>query len=82
METALKPFKEFMQDFVGWLLGPGKLVIAAAWLVVGFKMVLGMEKGGIAGFIVVALIGLAIVNATSILNALGIDVTKLVTPKD
>jgi len=74
VETALQPFKEFMQGFVNWLMGPGKLAIAAAWLVVGFKMVLGMERGGIAGFVIVALIGLAIANADDILHALGIDV--------
>jgi|GEM_PF-2804345 hypothetical protein len=75
---ALRPFEEFMAGVVRWLLGPGRLIIALAWLVVGFKVVLGMERGGAGGFVFVALVGLAIVYAPSILGMLGIDVNQWV----
>jgi hypothetical protein len=75
---ALKPFETFMKGLVNWLLGPGRLVIALAWLVVGFKVVLGMERSGAAGFIFVALVGLAIVYAPNILSMLGINVGQWV----
>lgn len=71
---ALSPFEQFLRGIVSWLLGPGRLVIALAWLVVGFKVVMGMERGGIGGFIFVALVGLAIVNAPRILALLGIQI--------
>lgn len=75
---ALSPFEQFMRGLVQWLLGPGKLLIALAWLVVGFKVVLGMERAGAGGFIFVALVGLAIVYAPNILSMLGIDVSQYV----
>jgi hypothetical protein len=75
---ALSPFQEFLKGIVKWLLGPGRLVIALAWLVVGFKVVLGMERGGAGGFVFVALVGLAIVYAPSILSTLGIDVNQYI----
>lgn len=75
---ALRPFEEFMKGVVNWLLGPGRLIIALAWLIVGFKVVLGMERGGAGGFVFVALVGLAIVYAPSILGMLGIDIGQWV----
>jgi|DewCreStandDraft_2_1066082.scaffolds.fasta_scaffold01037_26 hypothetical protein len=78
VEQALSPFEQFMRGLVQWLLGPGKLLIALAWLVVGFKVVLGMERAGAGGFIFVALVGLAIVYAPNILSMLGIDVSRYV----
>lgn len=76
---ALRPFEEFMKGVVNWLLGPGRLIIALAWLIVGFKVVLGMERGGAGGFVFVALVGLAIVYAPSILGMLGIDINQWVS---
>ncbi len=76
---ALSPFEEFLKGVVRWLLGPGKLLIALAWLVVGFKVVLGMERSGAGGFVFVALVGLAIVYAPDILRMLGIDIGEWVT---
>lgn len=78
VNQALSPFQGFLVGIVKWLLGPGRLVIALAWLVVGFKVVLGMERAGIGGFIFVALVGLAIVNAPRILAMLGIDLAGLI----
>jgi len=78
VNQALSPFQSFLVGIVKWLLGPGRLVIALAWLVVGFKIVLGMERGGVGGFIFVALVGLAIVNAPRILALLGIDLGGLI----
>ncbi len=77
VERALEPFKNLLLGIVKWLLGPGRLVIALAWLVVGFKVVMGMERGGIGGFLFVALVGLAIVNAPRILAMLGITIEGL-----
>jgi hypothetical protein len=79
VRQALSPFEQFLIGLVNWLLGPGRLVIALAWLVVGFKVVLGMERGGAGGFIFVALVGLAIVYAPSILSMLGINIQPYVT---
>lgn len=73
VDQALEPFKQFLLGIVKWLLGPGRLVIGLAWLVVGFKVVLGMDRGGAGGFIFVALVGMAIVFAPKILAMLGID---------
>lgn len=78
VESALQPFVEFMRGLVRWLLGPGRLIIALAWLVVGFKVVLGMERAGAGGFVFVALVGLAIVYAPNILAMLGIDIGQWV----
>jgi len=77
VNQALSPFEGFLRGIVQWLLGPGRLVIALAWLVVGFKVVLGMERGGAGGFVFVALVGLAIVYAPRILALLGIQVPGL-----
>jgi hypothetical protein len=76
--SALQPFENFMRGLVNWLLGPGRLLIALAWLVVGFKVVLGMERAGAGGFVFVALVGLAIVYAPNILSMLGIDISQWV----
>lgn len=77
-DQALEPFKVFLQGLVGWLLGPGRLIIALAWLVVGFKIVLGMDRSGAGGFVFVALVGFAIVFAPQILGALGINVSEYI----
>lgn len=78
VDSALQPFVDFLGGLVRWLLGPGRLIIALAWLVVGFKVVLGMERAGAGGFVFVALVGLAIVYAPNILGMLGIDVGQWV----
>ncbi|MDR7414439.1 MAG: hypothetical protein QN202_09670 [Armatimonadota bacterium] len=78
VDSALQPFVDFLGGLVRWLLGPGRLIIALAWLVVGFKVVLGMERAGAGGFVFVALVGLAIVYAPNILGMLGIDIGQWV----
>jgi hypothetical protein len=79
-DEALQPFQDFLRGLVGWLLGPGRLIIALAWLAIGFKTVLGMERTGAGGFVFVALVGFAIVFAPQILGALGIDVSSYLGP--
>lgn len=78
VDTALESFRKFLQGIVKWLLGPGRLLIALAWLVIGFKTLLNpSHSGGAGGFVFVALVGLAIVLAPQILGALGIDIQSL-----
>lgn len=73
-EAALGPFQQFLRGLVGWMMGPGRLIIAGAWLLAGFRVVLGMDRGA-GPFILVALVGFAIVFAPQILGALGIDIS-------
>jgi hypothetical protein len=73
-EQALAPFQQFLRGLVAWMLGPGRLIIAGAWILAGFRVVLGMERGA-GPFVLVALVGFAIVFAPQILGALGIDVS-------
>lgn len=74
-EQALAPFQQFLRGLVGWMMGPGRLIIAGAWLLAGFRVVLGMDRGA-GPFILVALVGFAIVFAPQILGALGIDISQ------
>lgn len=74
-EQALAPFQQFLRGLVAWMLGPGRLIIAGAWILAGFRVVLGMDRGA-GPFVLVALVGFAIVFAPQILAALGIDVTQ------
>jgi hypothetical protein len=60
-----------------WMLGPGRLIIAAAWILSGFRVVLGMDRGA-GPFVLVALVGFAVVFAPQILGALGIDVSPYI----
>jgi hypothetical protein len=73
-EQALLPFQQFLRGLVAWMLGPGRLIIAGAWILAGFRVVLGMDRGA-GPFVLVALVGFAIVFAPQILGALGIDVS-------
>jgi hypothetical protein len=73
-EEALSPFQQFLQGLVAWMLGPGRLIVAGAWILAGFRVVLGMDRGA-GPFVLVALVGFAIVFAPQILGALGIDVS-------
>lgn len=73
-EQALGPFQQFIRGLVGWMMGPGRLIIAGAWLLAGFRVVLGMDRGA-GPFILVAIVGFAIVFAPQILGALGIDIS-------
>lgn len=74
-EQALAPFQQFLRGLVAWMLGPGRLIIAGAWILAGFRVVLGMDRGA-GPFVLVALVGFAIVFAPQILGALGIDVSQ------
>lgn len=74
-EQALGPFQQFIRGLVGWMMGPGRLIIAGAWLLAGFRVVLGMDRGA-GPFILVAVVGFAIVFAPQILGALGIDISQ------
>lgn len=76
-EQALGPFQQFLRGLVTWMLGPGRLIIAAAWILSGFRVVLGMDRGA-GPFVLVALVGFAIVFAPQILGALGIDVSPYI----
>ena len=76
-EQALGPFQQFLQGLVAWMLGPGRLIIAGAWILAGFRVVLGMDRGA-GPFVLVALVGFAIVFAPQILGALGIDVSQYI----
>ncbi len=76
-EQALVPFQQFLRGLVMWMLGPGRLIIAAAWILSGFRIVLGMDRGA-GPFVLVALVGFAIVFAPQILGALGIDVSPYI----
>lgn len=76
-EQALGPFQQFLRGLVTWMLGPGRLIIAAAWILSGFRIVLGMDRGA-GPFVLVALVGFAIVFAPQILGALGIDVSPYI----
>ena len=76
-EQALEPFQQFLQGLVAWMLGPGRLIIAGAWILAGFRVVLGMDRGA-GPFVLVALVGFAIVFAPQILGALGIDVSQYI----
>lgn len=76
-EQALGPFQQFLRGLVMWMLGPGRLIIAAAWILSGFRVVLGMDRGA-GPFVLVALVGFAIVFAPQILGALGIDVSPYI----
>jgi len=76
-EQALAPFQQFLQGLVAWMLGPGRLIIAGAWILAGFRVVLGMDRGA-GPFVLVALVGFAIVFAPQILGALGIDVSQYI----
>ena len=76
-EQALGPFQQFLRGLVMWMLGPGRLIIAAAWILSGFRIVLGMDRGA-GPFVLVALVGFAIVFAPQILGALGIDVSPYI----
>jgi hypothetical protein len=76
-EQALGPFQQFLRGLVAWMLGPGRLIIAAAWILAGFRVVLGMDRGA-GPFVLVALVGFAIVFAPQILGALGIDVSPYI----
>lgn len=76
-EQALAPFQQFLRGLVAWMLGPGRLIIAGAWILAGFRVVLGMDRGA-GPFVVVALVGFAIVFAPQILGALGIDVSPYI----
>jgi type IV secretory pathway VirB2 component (pilin) len=77
-QQALTPIQQLLVGLIQWFLGPGRLIIALAWLVVGFKIVLGMEHRGAGAFIFVAIIGLLIVFAPQILAALGIDINQYI----
>ncbi len=76
-EQALAPFQQFLRGLVAWMLGPGRLIIAGAWILAGFRVVLGMDRGA-GPFVLVALVGFAIVFAPQILGALGIDVSQFI----
>ncbi len=76
-EQALAPFQQFLGGLVTWMLGPGRLIIAGAWILAGFRIVLGMDRGA-GPFVLVALVGFAIVFAPQILGALGIDVAQYI----
>lgn len=76
-EQALAPFQQFLRGLVAWMLGPGRLIIAGAWILAGFRVVLGMDRGA-GPFVLVALVGFAIVFAPQILGALGIDVSPYI----
>ncbi len=76
-EQALAPFQQFLRGLVAWMLGPGRLIIAGAWILAGFRVVLGMDRGA-GPFVLVALVGFAIVFAPQILGALGIDVSQYI----
>lgn len=76
-EQALGPFQQFLRGLVLWMLGPGRLIIAAAWILSGFRVVLGMDRGA-GPFVLVALVGFAVVFAPQILGALGIDVSPYI----
>jgi len=76
-EQALGPFQQFLRGRVMWMLGPGRLIIAAAWILSGFRVVLGMDRGA-GPFVLVALVGFAVVFAPQILGALGIDVSPYI----
>jgi hypothetical protein len=76
-EQALGPFQQFLRGLVMWMLGPGRLIIAAAWILSGFRVVLGMDRGA-GPFVLVALVGFAVVFAPQILGALGIDVSPYI----
>ena len=76
-EQALAPFQQFLRGLVAWMLGPGRLIIAGAWILAGFRVVLGMDRGAVP-FVLVALVGFAIVFAPQILGALGIDVSQYI----
>lgn len=76
-EQALGPFQQFLRGLVTWMLGPGRLIIAAAWILSGFRVVLGMDRGA-GPFVLVALVGFAVVFAPQILGALGIDVSPYI----
>ena len=76
-EQALAPFQQFLRGLVMWMLGPGRLIIAAAWILSGFRVVLGMDRGA-GPFVLVALVGFAVVFAPQILGALGIDVSPYI----
>ena len=68
-EQALAPFQQFLQGLVAWMLGPGRLIIAGAWILAGFRVVLGMDRG----------IRMTLVGAK---RALLIDVRKLLQNLD
>src|SRR2546425_2742842 len=76
-EQALAPFQQFLRGLVAWMLGPGRLIIAGAWILAGFRVVLGMDRGA-GPFVLVALVGFAVVFAPQILGALGIDVSPYI----
>ncbi|OLC63923.1 MAG: hypothetical protein AUH69_13255 [Actinobacteria bacterium 13_1_40CM_4_65_12] len=76
-EQALAPFQQFLRGLVAWMLGPGRLIIAGAWILAGFRVVLGMDRGA-GPFVLVALVGFTIVFAPQILGALGIDVSPYI----
>ena len=76
-EQALAPFQQFLRGLVAWMLGPGRLIIAGAWILAGFRVVLGMDRGA-GPFVLVAVVGFAIVFAPQILGALGIDVSPYI----
>jgi hypothetical protein len=76
-EQALAPFQQFLRGLVAWMLGPGRLIIAGAWILAGFRVVLGMDRGA-GPFVLVALVGFAVVFAAQILGALGIDVSQYI----